>query len=401
MKRCSLLAALTLWSGCLFSGHAQAERIIVIGDSWAEPIGRQLRVVVMNSGRPDIEVVTTPYWGGPRNLDTPEGRQAISGWLELWPDATTIYMQMGQNNWLCCWNTGMIGSQEEAELFDSIIEHMDNVVAHILSRRPDITLWWTAGEYFRPHHLGTPAELNTNHDRLAYLAGELAQSRPELNFLHWNGMFQVHYGFDGVGHTIYDPMHAIPPGDSSLPDPSLPSPYEAFPANRPAHPRPAAYRVMAEAVFDAITGSQPPGEIFEIDAGLNGNWWNGPDRNGEGVQIEVSDGGSGSQVFVATIYSYAPTGGQIFLVAVGAVEGDTVDANVFITDGGTWGSGFDPASVSESLWGTGSFRARSCGEIDMLLSPNSEHQALGYTDLEYGLVRLTTALLPCPASQSN
>ena len=59
-------------------------------------------------------------------------------------------MMMGQNNWLCCWTTAMIGTQEEADLFDSIIEHTRNVVNHILSVRPDMQMVWTTGEYFRP-----------------------------------------------------------------------------------------------------------------------------------------------------------------------------------------------------------------------------------------------------------
>jgi hypothetical protein len=397
MKRQTLLAALALWSGCLFcTSHAFANQIIVIGDSWARPIGSFLQTVAVENGRPDIEVLTTPYWGGPRNFDSPEGRQAITGWLGQWPDATTIYMQMGQNNWLCCWDTGMIGTQEESDLFASIIEHMDNVVEYILSIRPGIAIWWTAGEYFRPHFLGTPPQINANHDRLADLAEELAQSRPELNFLDWNGLFQVHYGFDGVRHTIYDPDYVIPPGDPSLPDSALPSPYEAFRLNQPAHPNGNGYRLMAEAVFHALSDSLPPEQGFEIDASLSGNWWNGPARSGEGAQIEIANAGNGSSVFVATVYSYDTMGNQIFLVAVGPVSGDSAEVEVFITDGGVWGEGYDPALVNETQWGTGTFTANGCGSISLELRPNPSFQTLGYTDLAYNLIRLTTPLLPCP-----
>jgi hypothetical protein len=140
---------------------------------------------------------------------------------------------------------------------------------------------------------------------------------------------------------------------------------------------------------------------FTIDPGQGGNWWNGVDRNGEGVQLEVADGGNGSLVFVATIYSYDNLGNQIFLIAVGTVNGDTVEVDVFITDGGLWGDEFDPDLVNESEWGSGTFTASSCDAMRMSLMPNAEFQAMGYTDLIYDLKRLTTPVVPCPIDDSS
>ena len=138
------------------------------------------------------------------------------------------------------------------------------------------------------------------------------------------------------------------------------------------------------------------GACFTINAGQNGNWWNGPGRNGEGAQIEISQASDGSQTFVATFYSYDPNGKQIFLIAVGTVVGNRVDVDVYITDGGIWGPNFDPALVSESQWGTGVFTANDCARVQMELTPNAQYQALGYTTLTYDLSRLTTPLVPCP-----
>jgi len=135
---------------------------------------------------------------------------------------------------------------------------------------------------------------------------------------------------------------------------------------------------------------------MDINPGLNGNWWNGPDRSGEGAQIEVSDAGGGDLVFVVTVYSYGPEGGQIFLIGVGTPDGDSVEVEVFITDGGVWGDGFDPDDIAETAWGTGTFTASSCELISMTLTPNGQHAAEGYTVLSYDLVRLTTPKIPCP-----
>jgi hypothetical protein len=140
---------------------------------------------------------------------------------------------------------------------------------------------------------------------------------------------------------------------------------------------------------------------FTINAGLNGNWWNGLDRNGEGVQVEVSDGGEGSLIFVATVYSYDTEGKQIFLVAVGTVDGDTTEVDVFVTQGGLWGDEFDPALVNETRWGTGTFTASSCDAMHMTLMPNAEFQDMGYTDQMYDLIRLTTPAVPCPIENPN
>ena len=60
---------------------------------------------------------------------------------------------------------------------------------------------------------------------------------------------------------------------------------------------------------------------FTINAGLNGNWWNGLDRNGEGFQIEVSAGAvTAAWSSLPRSTPMTPMGKQIFLVAVGTVE---------------------------------------------------------------------------------
>ncbi len=157
-------------------------------------------------------------------------------------------------------------------------------------------------------------------------------------------------------------------------------------------------RPAIEVVYSGGTS----GGGFEIDAGIGGNWWNGLARNGEGVQVEVADDGNGGLIFVATIYSYAPNGGgQIFLIAVGAVEGDTAETVVFISEGGVWGDDFDPDQVEQPEWGVATFKATSCELMSMDLMPNADFRALGYTDLAYDLVPLTTRAIPCPYSEDN
>jgi hypothetical protein len=137
------------------------------------------------------------------------------------------------------------------------------------------------------------------------------------------------------------------------------------------------------------------GETFLINPGIAGNWWGGPERSGEGAQLEVIITG---EVFslVLTFYSYDTEGNQIFLIAVGPVNGNTAALNVYITEGGIWGNDFDPQDVTETQAGTGLVTAYHCGLIHLALNPNPEYEALGYTDIEYDMVRLEPPAGPCP-----
>jgi len=142
------------------------------------------------------------------------------------------------------------------------------------------------------------------------------------------------------------------------------------------------------------------GETFVINGGLNGNWWYGPDRRGEGFQLEVVIS-NGNLTVVATFYTYDTDGNQIFLIAVGPATGNTADVDVYITEGGLWGGDFDPDLVNETQWGTGSFSFSSCNGAHVSLSPNAQYQALGYTNLAYDLKRNTVPAAPCPIANPD
>jgi hypothetical protein len=352
------LVAAFLVASLLLSTPLQADGILVIGDSWAEPLGNALAEVLSENGVADVPVHTTPYWGGPRNLDTPEGRDAIAGWLEQWPGVDYLYMMMGQNNWLCCWTADMIGTQEETELFESIIDHTENVLDYILSIRPDIQVVWTSGEYFRPHHLGTPSQINANHDRLADLAADFSNGRPELTFLEWNGILQVVWGFNGVPHTEFDPTYIIPPGDPSLPDPTLPSPQVTF--DNAAHPNRQGYKTLAKTLFDRYFFTRLSHSDFQINPGLNDAWFN-PATNGQGFFISVLP--ERKQIFLAwfTFDSERPPEGTAallgepghrWLTAQGSYEGDRASLTLFVTKGGEFDAAVPVPSTNPSGDGT-------------------------------------------------
>ena len=109
------------------------------------------------------------------------------------------------------------------------------------------------------------------------------------------------------------------------------------------------------------------------------------------------DDGNGGALLIVTVYSYGPNGGQIFMIAFGPVVNGVAIGDVFITDGPLWGDNYDPEDFMETQWGTGVFSAIDCDTVHMVLTPNAEHVALGYTEIEYDMGRLAKPLLPCPA----
>lgn len=122
---------------------------------------------------------------------------------------------------------------------------------------------------------------------------------------------------------------------------------------------------------------------FYITSAINGTWWN-PDRDGEGFMIDAASGG----VVVVTYYTYDPLGNQLWLIGVGDVAGDVVEIDLVITEGGIYGAGFDPLTVSRTPWGKATFVFTSCysGMVDVI--PNEDY-AGAFETLNMGITRAT------------
>ena len=166
---------------------------------------------------------------------------------------------------------------------------------------------------------------------------------------------------------------------------------------RDAMDNPTAFDVADLMVFlqrESNTG-------FKMNPGLTGTWWNGPDRNGEGLLFEVA-WVNGQLYMFATLYTYDAMGEQTWLIAQGVVDGDMVDVDVFITDGPAWGEDYDPADFVATSWGTGTFLFSSCTAGTMSLMPNAGMQTMGFTPLAYDLKRdLLTSGIACPTPTAD
>lgn len=346
-----------------------ADRILVIGDSWAEPIGKNLQVVLTENEHTDIVVQTTPIVYRAEGLALPEKIGRISTWLDDWPDTIIVHLSIGGNDWNS-WTPDMAGTQEEADLFAAIVENVEAIADYIFSIRPDVQIVWSSYDFTRPNDQGTPTELNALTIKMAELATQLAMTKPGLSFADIVGTLQVKFGFDGVQYTEFDPPYVIPPGDPSLPDPTLPSPYQLFPRDAPSHPTGTGYKALAQAQYDLFYAPALAGQDFQINPGLNDAWFNLA-TNGQGFLITVFP--DRKEMFLAwftfdkerppeDVTALLGEPGHRWLTAQGPYEGDTANLTIFVTEGGVFDSVEPVAETDPAGEGTITIEFADCTE---------------------------------------
>ena len=141
-------------------------------------------------------------------------------------------------------------------------------------------------------------------------------------------------------------------------------------------------------------------EYIGINPGLSGHWWGGPERNGEGFLIEVSDAG-GVLVLVVSMYTYDNNGNQLWLIASGlANTGMTAELTVYITEGRTWGEDNNTADFT-TVFGTATFTFPSCTSGSFTLTPNEQYIG-AYPAIGYELFHdITNPVIACPTFINN
>jgi len=234
----------------LLAAPAVAARVVVFGDSWGVPAAPALQAVFDAEGIP-VQVAGASSGGETAaNLSSASGLQHISDTLAANPDADLVHLSIGGNDFLGTWNATFTPAQEDA-LFQAIAADVETILDHILAVRPAARIFWSSYDYPRPLPLGTPTQVNAAGAKFGLVAVALANSKgASVTYGNFSGLMQVTYGFDGTQYTIYDPPVAIPPGDPSLPDATLPSPDAAF--SDTIHLTAAGYGVLAQAQFDAF-----------------------------------------------------------------------------------------------------------------------------------------------------
>lgn len=356
-----MLGLLTFFLACF---PVRAAEILVVGDSWAKPIGYQLRLELAERGHTESKVWLTSSWGKACTLMSPEGLNRVEAWIGQYPELDIVHFSLGGNDILDNWAPAA-GLKAEDELVDQIAACMEGIFDHILSISPEMQLVWSSYDYLRPIFSGpwtwtgtvTPQQVNRIFDRLANVAAQLAETKgPNIHTVDIVGTLQTTYGFDGVKHTDFDPPYPIPADAPSLPDPQWPSPSQAFPPNDSTHPIRAAYRALAAAQYEGLYESLLVDQAFQINAGLNDAWFN-PATNGQGFLITVFP--TIKQVFLAwftydterppeNVEAALGERGHRWLTAQGPYDGDTATLSIYITEGGVFDAS-EPAAANDGI----------------------------------------------------
>ena len=78
----------------------------------------------------------------------------------------------------------------------------------------------------------------------------------------------------------------------------------------------------------------------------------------------------------------------MWVIGSGAVDGGVFEVEFEITDGGVYGTNFDPDTVNHYPWGTGKFSFSSCYAGKAEIIPNEIYSA-EFEDLTIFISRLT------------
>jgi len=142
--------------------------------------------------------------------------------------------------------------------------------------------------------------------------------------------------------------------------------------------------LAAAGITSAVAdGLEPEATGFEINNALSGTWYN-PDRSGEGFMLDIGSAGR----LAVSFYTYDNYGNQMWLVGPGNVDGSVAVVDLFVTEGGLYGSAFDKDLVSEYHWGSAVFTFTACatGSVDIL--PDEEFLA-EFEVMSTAITRLT------------
>jgi len=365
------LAGIVVFVILVFPTALAADRILIIGDSWGWRREATLReVIVSRHGQGDVSVTAPPRVITSYSLSSPEGLANISDWLSAYPDTTIVHLSIGANDLNVTPDTA--GTEHEADVLASIMGNVETVADHLLTLRPDLQIYWSSYDYFRPRlKFGTPAEMNAIYLTFNEACAEFAQTRgPPLTYGDMYGTLQVAFGFDGVQTSPHDPSFPIPPGDASLPDPQWPSPAAAFLPRDPEHLNEAGWLALAEAQYASYYGPLFDGVEFQINAGLTDAWYD-PATSGQGFLLTVFP--EIEQMFVAWftydterpdehVEAILGDPGHRWLTAQGPYAGDTASLTLYVTRGGVFDAG-EPHAHNDGIGdGTLTIKFADCNE---------------------------------------
>ena len=124
-----------------------------------------------------------------------------------------------------------------------------------------------------------------------------------------------------------------------------------------------------------------------VDGSLSGSWYDST-RSGEGFVIDITDADNGDARAVVSWYTYNVdgSGAQAWVIGSGPVVGDTIIADMTITDGTGFGASFDANDVNRTPWGQVRIKFNGCESATVTYESLDSNYGSG----SYPVQRLTT-----------
>ncbi len=249
---------------------AQTERVLIVGDSWADQqftdgIHDQVfsnnghaDIIVANSSTVAISGTTAADWIAPSQL------QVIADAISANPDVDIVQLTIGGNDFLNAWSITMTQAQEDA-LKQQIVTDLNTIVNHILAQRPNIEVILSFYDYPNfvdtisglggttcnnlYNDLGQPTvtELNTVGGVFETAYSQIASEHGRVYHVSHFGLMQSFYGFPAQN---INPGDILPPGDLSLPSPIEAMRLHAFSIRDCFHLTPQGYTYLIQDVYD-------------------------------------------------------------------------------------------------------------------------------------------------------
>ena len=133
-----------------------------------------------------------------------------------------------------------------------------------------------------------------------------------------------------------------------------------------------------------FTGSLSANLVL-ADGGASGSWFN-PDRDGEGLFVEIVTNSDDSQGLSVAWYTYDEFGEQMWLSGYGAIDetNTNVSVSVSVTNGPVFGPDYDKEDLNSVYWGTIAIQFQTCDQGNMTYT-----SSIGYGAGTIPLTRLT------------
>ena len=124
------------------------------------------------------------------------------------------------------------------------------------------------------------------------------------------------------------------------------------------------------------------------DGGATGQWFN-PERDGEGLFVEIVESGGGVRSIALSWFTYDQVGEQMWLT--GSVEigedATVTSVPVYVTDGPIFGPGYNKDDLNLEFWGTIELLFQTCDQGNMTYT-----SSVGFPSGSIALTRLTNVV---------